>query len=509
MSFPISVANICSALDAKVVWLPGTIDPRGVDRVSMQEGTPDCISFSNVTVDSRDAQFGSLFVARRGETQDGHSFIAAALSQGAFGALVERDWFDSDEGKDAISKLSFDLSPSRRFCLIPVIDTTKALGQLAHLYRHQWASCSSGPVVAITGSVGKTAAKEYTAHILTKLFGHGAYNKKSFNNHVGLPLSILSADEKHSWMVLEAGMNHAGELDYLGGVSEPDISVLLNVGPVHLEHFDGQIARIADAKCELIARTRSRAWVNGDDEEVLSGLERLRTAGIALPRIFTFAKKREADLRSINVHQTPDGFIEMKVLGFGQEAQVRFEQWGQHHSYNALAAMSVAFEVNQFLHRDFTLQEIADSFVDLKGIPMRFERRMIGKTMLINDAYNANPISMAGAIKTASELAREKVLTVVLGDMLELGPESSKFHYAIGQEASKLGVYALICMGKFAADTAAGAKQGGLSNTFAVDKYEQVIDCIRATGVPDVLLVKASRGMAFENVIAAFEESFG
>ncbi|GAG86401.1 unnamed protein product, partial [marine sediment metagenome] len=195
------------------------------------------LSFTAVCTDNREAVKNSIFFARTGEQTDGHRFIEAAVSSGATACIVSDSWANSADAKTLINKM-----PDTVF--LAVKDTTIAFGDLARWWRQQL----NVPVIAITGSNGKTTTKEMVRHALEQLVGAGTANEKSFNNHVGLPATILKASRSDKWLLLEAGMNHAGELRYLASIAKPSVAAVLNVGPVHLEYFSS-LSVIADAKC--------------------------------------------------------------------------------------------------------------------------------------------------------------------------------------------------------------------------------------------------------------------
>lgn len=467
-----------------------------------------------VCTDSREVRDGSLFVARRGENTDGHRFLSAAIQAGCLGVVVEKEWFDQI-GSEELRTLG-GLSPSRYVSMFVVSDSTRALGDLAQYWRKKLAL----PTVAITGSVGKTTAKECARAVLTHLLGRGRASEKSHNNHVGLPSTILSASEGDNWLLLEAGMNHSGELDYLGEISEPDLSVILNVEPVHLGNL-GSLAGIARAKCELLLRTRAGgvALVNIDSVPLIEELSRLRREGHALPRIVYFGKKAEADYRLLEAQQRGERLH--LLFSSGKEvASAEVPIIGEHHAYNALVAVSIA----HLLRPELPLSALALSLGEYKGAPMRFEIKRLripsalalaGSTQqeagtaeieLINDAYNANPSSMRASLATARNYAGASSCAAVLGDMRELGGESEFYHEQLGQDAAQSQLDYLICVGEYASLIADTARSLGLKQVFVAADCEHVADLIIKLGLPKVLLVKASRALGLEAVIAILEE---
>ena len=256
---------------------------------------------------------GSAFFARRGERQDGHQYVEEAFRRGAGVCVVEQSWDSSRLDQTAAGSL------------IKVADCTEALGRLASYVRRK----SDVPVIAITGSCGKTTTKEICRSLLSSVLGPGTASIKSYNNHVGLPLTLLNASDDSRWFVLEAGMNHSGELDYLGAIAQPDVAAVLNIGPVHLGHFHS-LSEIADAKCELLKHLsgQKKAVVLQGDRELEQGLRRSKQAGSEFEQV-SFALDQDADYVAREIEREGERSTRFKLLNRGEEVSVLLPYLGE------------------------------------------------------------------------------------------------------------------------------------------------------------------------------------
>ena len=449
------------------------------------------ISVQGVCVDSRELQAGQLFVARRGAARDSHDLLPEISTRAAV-CLVDQTWFSQQPGAG-----QFTGDSAHQLAILSVPDTTKALGQLANWWRRKL----DLKTVAVTGSNGKTSAKALLSSLLTQLVGKGTTSIKSFNNHVGLPLTILSSSADDLWLVLEAGMNHAGELDYLGAIAEPDVGVVLNIGPAHIESF-GALSGIADAKCELLSRVRGAGTivVNGDDSELTLGMARLQQHNNNLAKINRFGINDTSGQCDVSAHDVRslglDGTAFTLVLG-KEEAATHIPHVGAHHVYNALASVAAA----RALFPALTLREFADTLPKVSRAEWRFQWERIGDTVLINDAYNANPASMKGAIQTVGTLAEGKPFALILGDMLELGNETAAYHREIGAAAGAVGASLVIALGDNANFVSESAKQAGAKQVVVASSPGSVATAVAEFGPFSYILVKGSRGMQLERVV--------
>lgn len=450
------------------------------------DGTVTC---RDTTTDSREVKPAMLFVARRGETADGHSFIGRALESGAAACLVAKQWVSSAEARPFLADVS---APS---AFIAVDDPTVAFGQLAHHWRMQL----DLPTAAITGSNGKTTTKEITRSLLERLVGPGTANIKSFNNNIGLPQTILRAGRESKWLLLEAGMNHPGELDALGAIAAPDVAAVLNVGPAHIGFFR-TLDRIADAKCELLAHVRKRAVICADDPELVKAVARLEERlHRALPQT-TFAVERAADITAEAVEDRGLEGLRFVLHHKQQKAPTAIPHVGRHNVYNALAGAAVVCE----LFPDLKLVEIAAALADVERPPMRLEILPFRFGTIINDAYNANPGSMRAAVITASNLGGGEGFAAIIGDMLELGDLSEQLHHELGANLGASGAVAVVAVGTYAPVVVQAAVAAGVGEALVAKTAEEAAQIyLGFAAKPRVLLVKGSRGMALERAVQA------
>jgi UDP-N-acetylmuramoyl-tripeptide--D-alanyl-D-alanine ligase len=426
---------------------------------------------------------GALFVALRGTRFDGHDFVAQAAEAGAVAALICR------------SRVT-DLQ-SVGIPLLVVKDSAQALKELANGYRAQLGL----PVVGVTGSTGKTTVKEMIACLLGGTFST-ARTKGNWNNEIGLPLSILAIPPESQVAVLELGISHPGEMAPLCAIAKPDWGVITNVGPVHLEFFSS-VEAIAREKGELLKSlpASGTSVISRDEphEEILRAC--------APGRVITTTVNggMEADYRLVfDNRQTGTCKVEDRIDG-GIHA-FRLPMPGAHNRGNALLAIAVA--------RGFGLSwsQIADSFEKFVAPPMRWEQTEAGGVTFINDAYNANPVSMLAAIRTFREMAVPGRKWLVLGDMLELGPTEREEHLAIGRSLAGEAWAGLITVGRLGAHIAVGALSAGLpvDKAFTCETLDSSIDILKKYVAPgDAVLVKASRGKHLDEVVVRLSSMLG
>lgn len=451
----------------------------GGEAVACRSVAPDVV-FQGVTIDSRTARPGDLFVAIRGEKFDGHDFIAGAAARGAAGALVRRD--------AALPPDAYGLP------LIRVADTVAALGRLATYWRARLPANSR--VVGITGSVGKSSTKEL-AYALLEPFRQVVKSPKSFNNELGLPLSVLAIPRVAEVALLEMGTYGPGELTELARIARPDIAVVTNVGPSHLERM-GSLEAIATAKGELVAAIPASGHIalNADDPRVRAMTARTR----ARPLLYGLGP--DADLRATGLVTHGSDGISFAVTYQDQRRETgQVAMVGAHHVYTALAAVAIALTVG--LRLDETI-------AGLQGARAQFRATIVpgpnGSTLL-DDSYNASPASANAALAILQDLPATRRIAV-LGDMLELGAHEEAGHREIGRAAVRV-VNELVTVGSRARVIAAEARREGLPapciHEFR-DKSE-LADWLKALLRPgDVALIKGSRGLALETVIDELRE---
>lgn len=437
------------------------------------------LTFSSITTDSRHVTPGALFFALRGPHHDGHDHVVEAFRSGVVAAVVERP-----------------IEPPAPGDLITVPDTLKALGDLAAWTRSQHAV----PVVAITGSNGKTTTKDMIAAICgaadfppprTRVLK----TEGNLNNLIGLPLTLFQLRGDEAVAVLEMGMNHFGEIARLTEIARPDYAVITNVGPAHLEGVGGTLAGVARAKGELFAGLAPGAAiaVNIDDRWIR------RLAASFSGRQVTFGS--EGDVRARHVTELGADGIAFDLLVGAERARVRLGLIGPHNVMNALAAAAVAHAMG------LPLNVIARGLQNCTGPGMRMQViHLANGVTVINDAYNANPSSVEAAMVALRRFSGRSV--AVLGDMWELGDEAGRAHHEVGERAAALGVRQLVVLGTHAAAMAAGARAGGMSPD-AVNlcgSHAEVAAAVVAQWQPgDTVLVKGSRGMHMEEVVRLLE----
>lgn len=457
----VSVAESCG----------GKLHPAGADLEKCAAG---------VVIDSRKAEKDYIFIATKGERVDGHSFIPQVMEKGALAVICEKAPEDET------------------IPYILVEDSFQALKDIAEYYRRQL----SIRVVGITGSVGKTSTKEFIAGVLSQKY-KVLKTEGNFNNEVGLPLTVLQIREEHEAAVLEMGISHFGEMHRLSRIARPDICVMTNIGQCHLE-FLGTREGILKAKSEIFdfAGEDAAVFVNGDDDMLVTVPERNGRA----PLHFGLSEENDAYVTE----------IENRGL-FGSEAKIHLKRRaengetteecfdvsiplpGEHMVYNALAAASVA------KYMGLTTEQIQAGISSVKPVGGRSNIIRAEKYTLIDDCYNANPVSMEAAIDLLGMALTRKV--AVLGDMFELGENSDALHERVGKYAVEHGVDMLLCVGensRFMYE-AAEKKRAELQKDMklhyfaAREDLEEAIEALLEE--KDTVLIKASHGMGFEKVV--------
>ncbi|HWM00086.1 MAG TPA: UDP-N-acetylmuramoyl-tripeptide--D-alanyl-D-alanine ligase [Nocardioidaceae bacterium] len=424
-------------------------------------------------VDSRAPEPGGLFVAVQGEHVDGHDFAVVAVEQGAAAVLASR--------------------PVDVPCVV-VDDVVESLGRLASVVRDRLPDCR---VVGLTGSQGKTTTKDVLAQILDRV-GPTVATAGSYNNELGLPLTVLRADASTRHLVLEMGARHVGDIGYLAGLVRPDVAVVLNVGVAHLGEF-GDREGIAQTKGELVeALDESGVAVLNADDPLVSAMAS-RTRG----RVMTFGSSSRADLRITSLRMDALGRPQIGLAAAGESVDVALPLVGEHQAGNAAAAAAVALALG------VPLDDVATALEHVSARSrwrMEVSERADGVTV-VNDAYNANPDSMRAALKTLAVIgARDRRTVAVLGEMLELGPGSRDEHDAVGRLAVRLDVSRLVVVGEGAKPIHLGASLEGSwagESVFVPDIDAALRFLADDIGSGDVVLVKASRGAGLERVAAA------
>ncbi|NWG02184.1 MAG: UDP-N-acetylmuramoyl-tripeptide--D-alanyl-D-alanine ligase [Syntrophaceae bacterium] len=439
--------------------------------------------FQGISTDSRTIREGELFIALKGARFDGHHFAKEVLEKKAGGVVI-----DEDKGRN------IRWNGYRPRAVIAVQDTLLALGNLAHDWRRKYRT----PMVALTGSNGKTTTKEMIATCLETTFPV-LKTKGNLNNLIGLPLTLLTLTEKERVVVLEMGMNVPGEIRRLTEIAEPDIGLITNIQKAHLEGL-GTVERVKEEKGELFRRMRrdGTILVNQDDPLVIDLSHHYPGQKI------TFGIKHPAEVmaKEIRLRGSEGTFF---TLIFEKEAmEVHLRLLGRHFVPNALCAIAIAclFGVD--------VKQAKEALEHLQPFPMRMEIISLrGEKMLINDAYNANPSSMELALETLAEVKGEGRAVAVLGDMLELGGFTKEAHEQLGEKVCQLPIDFLIALGEEAAVVVESAIRHGFPKERAnvVESHSEAISRLRPMiQSGDWVLVKGSRGMAMEKIVEGLRE---
>ena len=434
--------------------------------------------FSAISIDSRRISAPDLFVAIRGEVHDGHRFIPDVLDRGVRGLVVDRS---------RVGKLPSELRQTPRIACVAVADTTRALGDLGAYHRRR----SRVSVIAITGSNGKTSTRRMAAEILSKRFTV-LEPVKNLNNQIGVPLTLFELAPQHEWAVLEFGTNRPGEIARLAEICAPNVGLITNIGPAHLEGL-GSLDGVLSEKGALLAGLApgGRAVLNADDPRLR------RLAGECGAETLLFGLAADAAVRADRVEETSRG-IDFELALPGQRAAVHLNAHGCFMVHNALAAAALG----QLL--GLSCEDIRRGLEDFTPVQGRMSVSTLpGGIHLIDDTYNANPASMGAAIATLNHLRGDARGLLVIGDMRELGPASAASHRDLGMRAARTGVFKLLACGDFAAAVAAGAREGGMAPTDIVTGSQADIGEVlkRELRSGDWVLVKGSRAMGMETVV--------
>jgi UDP-N-acetylmuramoyl-tripeptide--D-alanyl-D-alanine ligase len=443
--------------------------------------------FAAVGIDSRQLEPDALFVAIRGEAHDGHRFCTDVVSGGCRGLLV-----------DAKTRITLEHETWRQagVVCIEVADTTRALGALA---RHHRRRCPA-KVVAITGSNGKTSTRRMAAGVVAEAFRTHA-TRGNFNNEIGLPLTLLSLAVDREVAVVELGMNHFGEIQRLGEICEPDVGVITNVGPVHLEGV-GSVEGVAKAKAELLATVDPGGMVvlNADDPRVAAMARQTDRT------VLTYGLGPVARVRAEMVRPTAAG-LEFLLHSPGGRCPVQLNTPAHFMVSNALAAAAVGEVLGM------RPAAIASGLAKFRPGPGRLQlRQLAGGVRLIDDSYNANPVSMGAALTTLDLFKGEgqhNRTAAALGCMLELGETAAELHHQLGQAAARSGIDRLYVYGDLAPEIIDGAMEAGLAAGCCIEgsHAEIAADLKNWLRADDCLLVKGSRGMKMETVIHILEKA--
>ena len=425
------------------------------------------------SIDSRTIGANDLFFAVKGDRLDGHDFVSEALDKGAAAAVVRKDQLH--RYPDAARLLAVD-------------DTLVALQTLARAVRKLWGK----PLIGVTGSAGKTTTKEAIAHVLS-LRLRVLKSEGNFNNHFGLPLMLLKLEPEHDVAVIEMGMSHAGEIRALAKIAQPEIGVVTNVAPVHLEFFDS-LAGIARAKYELVEALPAggTAVLNADDEYVSQfGRD---FAGKAI----TYGTRATADVRAENVEPCGAQGSRFDIVTASGREHALLPLVGEHNILNGLAAVAVG------LVRGLRLSETVVALATLTPADKRGQVLQLGNITVINDCYNSNPKALNAMVDALVTMPGRRRI-VVAGEMLELGPSGEEMHRAAGDHIAERKIDVLVGVRGRAQAMVESAQRAGAQAVFVATPEEAGEWLARETRAGDLVLLKASRGVKLEKALETWE----
>ncbi len=441
------------------------------------------LSCSAVTTDSREPTPKSLFIALRGPNFDGARFCRQAAAAGSRLLLVSKTaWQEGLVGE-----------LPKRCTVVVAEDTLRALGDLAAWHRRRF----TARVIAVTGSNGKTSTRELIVAVLgggpAVLSNHG-----NFNNLVGMPRALLGLSNGHHHAVMEMGMSAPGEIARLAQVAGPEVGVITNVHPVHLEGL-GSLPAVAEAKGELFAALppNGTAVLNADDPYLLKQVVRTKA------RRLTFGRSPQADVRIHAVRLVPSG-LEVELQVAGNTVTTVLRAIGSHNAFNAAAAAAVG------IVEGVAPAEIAQRLNRVIFPGLRLEQVRVGEAHLLVDCYNANPQSMQAGLQALNEVAGVSRKLAVLGDMRELGSQSHELHRQVGRYVIEAGVQGLCAFGPLAQVIAAEARRGGLSDVIETEQPEEAVAWLLSRLTPGCwVLLKGSRALRLERIATLLTKQLG
>lgn len=431
---------------------------------------------SGVSTDTRTLRTGDLFVPLRGPRADGHDFIVEAFQRGAAAALSTRPANGLPSGA----------------VVIRVDDPLRALGLIAQAYRRTL----TVTVVGVTGSVGKTTTTKLCAAVLARAFTV-ASTKEVWNAEIGVPLTLLGLGPRDQVAVIEMAMRGLGQITELVEMAAPAVGVVTSISDVHLE-FLGTREHIARAKGELIAGLpESGVAVLNRDDELVSGLARLSRG-----RVVTYGLAGPADVSADYIRFEPAGMA-FRVLAGPKRAEALLPAWGRHNVANALAAVAVGLELGM------DLDTIVAGMATWTPPAKRLQPVQLGEVLVINDTYNSSPASMRAALDVLEEVGRGRRLVVVLGEMRELGPQSSQLHRDVGRELARRKIPVVLTVGAGTEAIGEGAAAAGLppdrlEHLPTLEETTARLHAILRAG--DVVLIKGSRALKMERIVEALAQ---
>lgn len=453
------------------------------------QGNPKII-VNNISIDSRTLQPGDLFIALPGLNFDGHDFVWKAFKKGAKGAVIRKDRknyiLNSCRWKDKV--------------LVEVEDTLLALREWSKHYKKAFSTLN----ICITGSNGKSTTKELIAHLLGQKFSL-LKTMGSYNNEIGIPLTLLQLDHSHQILVIEMGMRGLGEITMLTDMVSPDLAIITNIGEAHIGLL-GSRENIFKAKSELLYSLNSKgvAFLNGDDpyytrmKEIVKGKE-----------VISFGLDDQSDFMAENIQLMGEAGISFYLKVKGKKFKKMFlPLLGKHNLYNALAAIAVAYYLN------LDLELIEKGLASFPSLAMHLQLiQLPNQVKILNDTYNANPLSTKKALETLVEIGKNNRKIVVLGDMLELGKKNCFYHQQIGKKIAKFPIDILCTIGEGGKIIAQTAKREGLSPKRIFSYQKNRKRCLAKRLIylfqpGDLVLLKGSRDMHLEDILELWQKDF-
>lgn len=451
------------------------------------------IKWQDISIDTRTIKKGDLFVAIKGEKYDGHHFIREAIDKGSAGVVIEEEYFYKNQ----------ILCKESKYPLLVVKNTLRALQDWAHYYLSLFKSMN----ICITGSNGKTTTKEMIAHLLARRF-QLLKSKGNYNNEIGVPLTVLNLTVEHNVLIQEMAAQKIGEIKELAEIVQPDVAIITNIGEAHIGLF-GNKDNIAREKSEILKALpeRGTAIVNRDDNYFPFLVDCVPPTA----EIISFGFHPEAKIRADNFYQKNEHLLQFDLLlpGKNNKFLVSLPMMGRFNVLNALAAIAVALKMA------IPVNEIISDLADFAGISMHMEYLLLAKdVVLIQDYYNANPSATKEALQSVTSIGRDRLKIAVLGDMLELGEATDKYHKEVGQLAASLSFDILAAFGDFARFTAQGALEKGMSKDkiflFKKEEKKELGKWLKESLTKNsIILLKGSRGMKMEEIVENLVEEFG
>ena len=444
----------------------------------------ESVIFQGAEFDSREIRGGELFLALKGKNTHGHDFVDRALEKGAALCLVEDESFLEH------------VEHGHRF--VCVKNSLEAFWKLANHYRKELAI----PILAVTGSMGKTTVKEMTAQLLLTQ-ENGAYSKKSFNNHVGVPYTLCTIGKQHKWAVLEVGMNNPGEISNLTKIIEPNYVLITGIAAVHLAHFEN-IEAIAKAKCEIFEGLVKDGTVilNADDELLLETYK--DTCGDKFS-IKTFGKSENSNSRVLNTKSLGLEGVEATIALGDESLEIKIPVPGEHNTINAAAALLAA----RTFYPDSASKDLIKALNRFVPPLMRLNIiHLKNNKLLVDDSYNANPYSMRVLLELAKqEMSMGRKVGLILGDMRELGDAAEELHAELAKDAAELRPEFLITVGDFAELMCNLVKSAGVKSLSAESPEAAAHAALKLPF--DLIMVKASRGVKLDRTVKVIQNLEG